>query len=154
VILKVSLFLHVIAAIFWIGGMLFLTLVVAPFLKTLELEKKREIYQVVGTKYRFWGWIALGIMLVTGPVNLYYFGVTPDMLFDPSFYTTPYGRRVVEKIGLVIIVLISSVLHDFWFGPGARSSQTYSKIAMILGRANLLIALAIVVLAVMIRTGG
>ncbi len=153
-ILKISLFLHVIAAIFWIGGMLFLTLVVAPFLKTLELEKKREIYQVVGTKYRFWGWIALVILVVTGPVNLYYLGVTPDMLFDASFYTTPYGRRVLEKIGLVVVVLVSSVLHDFWFGPGARSSQSYSRIAMILGRANLLIALAIVVLAVMMRTGG
>ncbi len=153
-VLKISLFLHVVAAIFWIGGMLFLTLVVAPFLKTLELEKKREIYQVVGTRYRFWGWIALAILLITGPVNLYYLGVTPDMLTNPSFYTTPYGRRVLEKIGLVVLVLVTSVLHDFWFGPGARSSQRYSRIAMILGRANLLIALVIVVLAVMIRTGG
>ncbi|MFZ3071642.1 MAG: DUF4149 domain-containing protein, partial [Thermodesulfobacteriota bacterium] len=76
-IFKVSLFLHVLAAIFWIGGMLFLSLVVAPFLKSLnDPVKKSEIYQFVGKRYRFFGWVAIVILLVTGPVNFYYIGVT------------------------------------------------------------------------------
>ncbi|MBI5599490.1 MAG: DUF4149 domain-containing protein [Deltaproteobacteria bacterium] len=153
--LKISLFLHIMAAIFWIGGMLFLTLVVAPFLRTFGDEsKRREIYQIVGKKYRFFGWIAILILLVTGPINLYYLGVTPAMLFDPSFHSTPYGRAVLLKISFVALIVITSLVHDFYLGPKARSGGGYSWIAMIFGRGNLIIALIIAALAVFIRTGG
>ncbi len=153
--LKVSLFLHVLAAIFWIGGMLFLTLVIAPFLRTLDdPRKKSEIYQIVGKKFRFWGWIAIAVLVVTGPINLYRLGVTPEVLMDPAFHSTPYGRAVLTKILFVALIVLSSALHDFWLGPKARNSRRFSRFAMILGRSNLFIALVIVALAVLIRVGG
>lgn len=154
-IFKVSLFLHVLAAIFWIGGMLFLSLVVAPFLKSLDdPAKKSEIYQVVGKRYRFLGWVAIVILLVTGPVNFYYIGVTPGMFFDVDFYGTPYGKTVALKLFFVGLIVVSSLVHDFWLGPKARGSAGYSRIAMIFGRGNLLLALIIVAFAVMLRAGG
>ena len=51
--LKIALFLHILSAIFWIGGMLFLVAVIAPYLKTLQDPKaKSQIFQVVGKQYR------------------------------------------------------------------------------------------------------
>ncbi|MBI5559883.1 MAG: DUF4149 domain-containing protein [Deltaproteobacteria bacterium] len=152
--LKVSLFLHIIAAIFWVGGMFFLTLVVAPFLRTMEEAKRREIYQIVGKKFRFWGWIAIVALVVTGPFNLYLLGVTPAMLVDPAFHSTAYGKAVLFKISFVALIVVTSAVHDFWVGPKARQSREYSWAAVILGRGNFLIALIIVVLAVFIRAGG
>jgi putative copper export protein len=155
--------LHVIAAIFWVGGMLFLSLVVVPFLKTIEDEKKRsQIYQVVGTKFRFWvgtkfrfwGWIAIAILLVTGPLNLYLIGIPPGVIFDPAFHGYGYGWTLMAKLGLVFIIVVSSLVHDFWLGPRARHSARYAKLAMYLGRSNLIIALIIVALAVFLRAGG
>ena len=152
---KVSLFLHIVAAMFWVGGMLFLTLVIAPFLVSLkDPQKKSEIYQVVGGSFRFFGWIAIIILLVTGPINLYYLGVTPSMLIDPAFHATAYGRTVMIKLALVCLIVISSLLHDFWIGPGARKSRKYSTVAKIVGRSNLLVALLIVLMAVFMRAGG
>lgn len=149
-----SLFLHIIAAVFWVGGMLFLTLVVAPFLKTIEDENKRsEIYQVVGTKFRFWGWIAIAVLLVTGPLNLYYMGIHPAAIFDASFRATDYGWTLTAKLAFVFLIVVSSLAHDFWFGPRARGSAGYSRLAMYMGRSNLIIAIVIVVLAVLLRTG-
>jgi putative copper export protein len=140
---------------FWVGGMLFLTLVIAPFLKSLnDPKKKSEIYQVVGKSFRFWGWVAIIIMLITGPLNLYYLGITPGMLFDPSFYSDPYGRAIGIKLFFVLLILASSLIHDFWLGPKARGSKKFSKIAMILGRSNLITAIIIVIFAVIVRTGG
>ncbi|MBI5233560.1 MAG: DUF4149 domain-containing protein [Deltaproteobacteria bacterium] len=153
--LQLSLFLHVIAAIFWIGGMLFLTLVIVPFLSLMKDSKERQaVYQQVGVRFRFWGWIAIAILLVTGPINLYYLGTPFSALIDPRFYSTAYGRAVSAKLGLVFIIVISSLVHDFWLGPNARVSPRFSMFARIAGRGNLLIALLIVIFAVFIRTGG
>ena len=122
-IFKVSLFLHVLAAIFWIGGMLFLSLVVAPFLKSLDdPAKKSEIYQVVGKRYRFLGWVAIVILLLTGPVNFYYIGVTPGMFLDAGFYGTPYGKTAALK--LLFVCLIASACPRF-FGP-ARGRRVFA----------------------------
>lgn len=155
-ILKIALLLHILSAIFWIGGMLFLVLVVAPYLKTIADPKaKSQIYQVVGKQYRFWGWVAIITLLITGPVMLYYlYGLPLTALFDPTFHATDFGKAVVGKVTLVTIIVITSLVHDFWLGPQARNSPGFSKTARFFGRMNLLIALLIVLFAVFIRAGG
>ncbi len=154
-LLKISLFFHVMAAILWIGGMLFLTLVIAPFLRSLNDRKQQSmLYQAVGTRYRFWGWVAIVTLLITGPVNLYMMGISPLLIFNPTFHGTDYGFALMMKLAFVFIIVASSLLHDFWIGPKARQSPKYSKIAKIAGRSNLIIAILIVIFAVFIRTGG
>lgn len=153
--LKFSLFLHIVAALFWIGGMLFLTLVVAPFLKTIQDVKERSrIYQIVGKGFRFWGWVAISIMVITGPLNLYLMGMPLSNLIDPSFHSTSYGKALDVKISFVVLIIMTSLLHDFIFGPKARNSPACSFIAKWLGRSNLFIALTIVLFAVFLRLGG
>lgn len=155
-LLKVALFLHIISAIFWIGGMLFLVAVIAPYLKTLTDPKdKSRIYQVVGTQYRKWGWVAIITLLVTGPVILYtLYGLPPSAIADPTLHSSPWGTTLVIKLALVVIIVISALVHDFWIGPQARNSPGFSKIARLFGRVNLLIALLIVIFAVLLRAGG
>jgi copper resistance protein D len=153
--LKLSLFLHIVAALFWIGGMLFLTLIIAPFLKTIQDVKERaRIYQSVGKGFRFWGWISISILVITGPLNLYLMGIRLSNLIDPSFYRNPYGRTLAIKISFVILIISTSLFHDFIFGPMAKNSPGYSRLAKWLGRSNLFIALAIVFFAVILRLGG
>ncbi len=155
-VIKLALFLHIISAIFWIGGMLFLTLVVAPFLKTMPDPKDRsKVYQFVGKKYRRFGWAAIIILLVTGPIILYgIYGISPGMYFSSSTLSTGFGHALIIKLALVALIVISSFTHDFFFGPKARNSSKYNLIAKIFGRGNLLVALFIVIFAVMLRAGG
>lgn len=155
-VLKLALFFHIISAIFWIGGMLFLVLVVAPYLKTISDPKaKSQIYQVVGKQYRFWGWVAIITLLVTGPlIFTYLYGLPITAIFDPGFHSSGFGKAVAYKLALVAIIVISSFVHDFWIGPKARNSPRHSSIARLFGRVNLLIALLVVIFAVLIRAGG
>ncbi len=144
------------SAIFWIGGMLFLVLVVAPFLQSLPDPKERsKIYQTVGKKYRLYGWVAIITLLCTGPIMLYtYYGVSPSEIFSARLHATPFGRTLEIKLTLVAIIVLSSLVHDFWLGPKARNSPKFSTIAKIFGRSNLIIALLIVIFAVLLRAGG
>lgn len=153
--LKLSLFLHIVAALFWVGGMLFLSLIVAPFLKTIQDAKERSrIYQIVGKNFRTFGWIAIAALIATGFLNLFFMGIPVGSLIDPSFHSTPYGKTLTTKISFVVLIIITSLLHDFIFGPKARSSSIYGIAAKWLGRSNLFIALIIVLLAVFLRLGG
>ncbi len=155
-LIKVALFLHVISAIFWVGGMLFITLVVAPFLRTMPDPRERsKVYQFVGKKYRLLGWIAIIILLVTGPILLHsFYGLSVTGAFSSPVHTTGIGMAVSIKLGLVLLLVISSLVHDFWLGPKARNSPKFSLIAKIFGRGNLFVALLIVIFAVIIRAGG
>lgn len=155
-LLKVALFLHIVSALFWVGGMLFLTLVLVPFLNAIQdPREKSRIYQIVGKRYRSLGWVAIITLLVTGPVVLYtLYGVSLQGLFDPAFHATHFGRTIAIKLTLVVIIVISSLVHDFFLGPMARNSPRFSFYAKVFGRSNLIIALLIVLFAVLIRVGG
>ena len=150
--LKLSLYLHIVAALFWIGGMLFLTMVIAPFLKTIQDAKERSrIYQVVGKRFRFWGWVAILMLITTGPLNLYLMGIPLSNLINPLFHSTPYGKVLAMKLSFVILIILTSLLHDFVLGPKAKNSHGYSNFAKWLGRSNLFIALIVVLFAVFLR---
>lgn len=155
-LLKLALFLHIVSAVFWVGGMLFLVAVIAPFLKTVtDPREKSRIFQVVGRQYRFWGWVAIITLLVTGPVILYLlYGIPINKAFSPEVHATGFGRALAVKLALVAIIVTSALVHDFWVGPRARNSPRHSKMARIFGRANLIIAVLIVLFAVLLRAGG
>jgi len=155
-LLKFALFLHITSAIFWVGGMLFISLILAPFLMSLPTPAERsKVYQVVGKKYRRYGWTAIIILLITGPIILYQlYGVWPHAIFTSSLHGTPLGRALSIKLTFVAILVISSLVHDFWLGPKARGSKNFTTIAKIFGRSNLVIAIIIVIFAVFLRAGG
>ena len=153
--LKLSLFLHVISAIFWIGGMLFLSLVIVPFLLALKDPQERSaVYRQIGPKYRTLAWIAIIILLITGPLNLYLLGINPSIIFTPDFLATGYGKALLIKLILVFILVVSSLLHDFWVGPKARTSRKFSCLRKDIRADNLVLAILIVLFAVFIRTAG
>ncbi|HEU4437873.1 MAG TPA: DUF4149 domain-containing protein, partial [Methylomirabilota bacterium] len=58
--------LHVLAAITWIGGMLFIALVLVPITRRLEDPALRtRLVHEIGLRFRAVGWIALGVLLAT-----------------------------------------------------------------------------------------
>ncbi len=130
--------LHVLAAITWIGGMLFITLVLVPVTRQIEDAALRtRLVQAVGLRFRRVGWMALAVLIATGLVNLYRH---PFLLGAPRFQW---------KLGLVALSLTLSAFHDFALGPraGAAGADPAARArASRVARANVLVVLAIVLL--------
>ncbi len=153
--LKLSVWIHLVVAMFWIGGMLFLTFIIGPFLKGVEsAEERSRIYQIVGTRFRFFGWISIILLLITGPLNFYFMGIRFKDILSAPFYNSGYGKALIIKLLLVAVIVLSSLMHDFVMGPLSRDSQRLSTISRYIGRANLIIALLIVLCGVFLRFGG
>ena len=151
----ISVWLHIVCAAFWIGGMLFLPLVLLPGIK--NNPERSQLLMVTGLKFRFYGYIVLSILLLTGILNMYFRGIN----FSWNFFTTShYGRLVIVKVILFLIILLVSLIHDLYVGRKAVSEVKESDrrklklIARWTGRILLLISLTMAYLGVVISRGG
>ncbi|HEY8515440.1 MAG TPA: CopD family protein [Candidatus Binatia bacterium] len=160
----VSVWLHLVAAVVWIGGMVFLAAVVVPALRTPELAPSRvALLHVAGVRFRRIGWIAIGTLLVTGVLNLTLRGYGVAQLGSAAFWQSRFGVVLLLKLLVVAVIVTLSVVHDFVVGPRAtrvlRANPTSPEAARIrrnaswLGRANLVLALIVLALAVMLVRG-
>lgn len=68
----ISVWLHIVGASFWIGGMLFMPLVLLPGIK--NNPERRQVLMITGLKFRFYGYIVVALLFITGITNMY-FGV-------------------------------------------------------------------------------
>lgn len=156
--------LHVLAALFWLGGMFFLGLVGAPVLRGVEPPALRQkIFHDLGLRFRASGWVAVGVLLVTGVLILHYRGLLHwrGALGAPAFWSTAFGRALALKLVAVTVMMGVSAVHDFVLGPAAGRAEPGTPRALVLrrraaglARGNALVGLVIVVAAVRLARGG
>lgn len=151
----ISVFFHILFAAFWIGSMLTLPLVLLPTIK--NHPDRIKILYASGLKLRFWGWIALGGLLVTGLLNIHFRGLN----FSWTLFTqNSYGILISYKILIFIAVLLLGAIHDFYIGGRAieemekAQDDKVKKVARYTGRLLLLLALAAAFLGVAASRGG
>lgn len=158
-----SVYLHITAAIVWIGGMFFLVLVLVPWLRKGDRALAGRVMKDAGQRFRTIGWACFAIVLATGTFNLYVRGVRFSSFVDPAWLASPFGKAVVTKLAIFAFVLLVSAFHDFWHGPRATiviqkdprspEAERLRKRASYLGRLNMLLALALLGLGVVIVRG-
>ncbi|MDT7879638.1 MAG: hypothetical protein RQ990_02135 [Candidatus Hydrothermia bacterium] len=133
----VSVFIHIICACIWLGGMFALIIFFIPLRKEnyfLDMVNK------VGNQFKFVGWIILPLLLLTGIFNSFYRG----------FYILTW-----LKILLFSIIVIISAIHDFYIGPKATKTKDKKliKYSRIIGRINFILAIIMVLLGIFIVRG-
>jgi len=143
--------LHLFAALLWLGGLLFLGAVGAPVLRTLEPGVRAQLFEALGVRFRAIGWVAIAVLVATGFAMVSRLGVFSA---PGAFWTTPFGRALLLKWSVVAMMLVISALHDFKYGPAARTSERARRLSAWLGRANGALALALVYLAVLVAHRG
>ena len=154
---------HVLAALLWLGGMFFLAVVGAPVLRAVEPpELRSELFRRLGEQFRRVGWIAIGVLLITGVLNLHFRGIlSRDTLGEAAFWVTPYGHALGWKLGAVTVMLVVQAVHDFHLGPAASRLQPGSaemlrmrRRAALLARASAVLGIVVVIAAVRLARGG
>ncbi len=137
---ELVLWLHVLLATFWVGGMIFLSLVIAPYIK--DKPFRNEAFQEVGRRFSLYGtMITLTLLLITGLGNAY------------LLHGGLSKRSILEKLGVFLLILIVSLVHDLWAGKKALYSEKHRHWARWLGLINLLLGFVAVWMGVRIRLG-
>ena len=152
---------HLIAASIWVGGSIFIGIVLAPLLKTISdsIEGRLSIMIRVGRKFNKIGIPSLIVLIATGIYNSVGFIVNPSLILSTS-----YGIVLLIKIILVILLIITFAVHVRLIRieveqkieskqlAGEFLQKLRSKIIM-LGRLTVILSLAILLMASLLHSG-
>ncbi|RMH18747.1 MAG: DUF4149 domain-containing protein [Gemmatimonadetes bacterium] len=158
-----SVTVHVLAAVVWLGGMLFFALVGAPVLRRVDDAALRaELFDRLGRAFRVVGWICIGLLVATGAFNLHARGWWGGAVWgSPAFWRSRAGVLLGAKLAAVGIMVVLAAVHDFWLGPRAGRAAPGSAEALRLrrtsawvARLNALMGVVLVYVAARLARGG
>jgi copper resistance protein D len=159
------LLIHVLAAIIWLGGMFFISLVLVPSVRKLEPPIKRtEILSATAKRFSLVSWTAILLLLITGVINSVNRGITIDLISSGKVFSSHFGMILTFKVFLVLIMILISAVHDFILGPkliklsepdrpspeSMESLGKKRKVVSWLARINAFIGIIVVACAVML----
>ena len=152
---------HLISASIWVGGSLFIGVVLAPLLKTISesVEERLRIMIRVGRKFNKIAVPSLGILIVTGLYNSQYILSKPETIFS-----TNYGIILTIKIILVAALIVTFAIHiriirfsvEKKIEAKEMSQESIQKLRskiISLGRIIVFISIAVLLMAAMLDAG-
>lgn len=153
--------IHLISTAVWVGGSLFIGVVLAPILKKMpiSLEERLQMMIKVGRRFNRIAIPSLIILIATGLYNSYFLLGKPELLF-----ATSYGSYLVIKIILVVALILCFIIHvrvirkeveDKIMSKQLSDKQVHKirKKIMILGEVMVIISVAILFFASLMDAG-
>jgi uncharacterized membrane protein len=162
---QLSVFIHIMSATVWVGGMFFVALVAVPALRRLPGPERGRLLGSLGRRFRLVGWITIALLLVSGIVNSVFRGVSWESLASGEILGSGFGQLLAIKLVLVTAMLLISVVHDFIVGPAsvraleaaelgtAGGAERLRRWASWLARVNAILALVVIGVAVVLVRG-
>ena len=147
----ISVWLHLVGVSFWIGGMLFLPVVLLPAIK--DHPDRRNLLMLTGLRFRFFGYLFLGLLLLTGISNMVLRGVDVSWTF---IFRSRYGHLVIIKIILLFTVIAVSLIHDVQARKRLSTDEEKRRFRILAqwsGRILLIISLVMAFIGVVLSRG-
>ncbi len=144
--------LHLLAAIIWVGGTFAMSIAVQPILRKFLKDSARfEIYREIGARFKIVMWGCWATLLLTGIFKLWEIRDTPSIFFGP------WGKILGVKLTLVALMVVLSLLHTYVWGPQMMAAKEPGEIKALAakmklwGTLNLFVLAAIVFCAAALR---
>jgi putative copper resistance protein D len=155
----ILVWIHLTAATFWVGGMLFLSLVAVPLLKKdPDPSSAQRGFINLARRFRTLVWVALSLLIVTGSMLL------PHQV-DFSESLGEWPPAVLIKLTLVLLLIGMSLAHEKLIAQKVRTLQRKPtaelavveklllRFSPVISRLTLVLGLAILLVAVfMVRS--
>ena len=155
-----SVWLHVLLACIWVGGMIYTAAVVIPFAVKQAPDERQRIIRGQARKFRMIGWTSVVLLVVTGLVNVTHYyprgsaGESFGMIFSPggNFWL----RRKLEVFVLMVALVL---LHDVLSmraakqSAGPRGAAPGNKLGSIAAAVATLLALIVLYCSVRLVRG-
>lgn len=153
--------IHLLSASIWVGGSIFLGVVISPSLKTMNLSIQERLQMMIklGRKFNKIAVPSLIILIITGLYNSQGILSKSELLLSTS-----YGQILLVKIALVIALIITYIIHVKIIDKKIEEqiiSKNFSEIQIqrlrkkiiILGEVTVVLSVIILFLAALLDSG-
>ena len=171
---QAAVFIHIASAIIWIGGTLFLALVLIPVLRRFAPTPGEtpaaptlppDLLGSMARRFRWISWVCIVLLVATG---LFILPTRYGIGFAEFFSRGGHFVATLQvKVALVAVVIWLSVIHDFVIGPytnrlievmqaGAEPPgflPVLRRCVVWIARINVLLMILIVIVAVTMTRG-
>jgi uncharacterized membrane protein len=148
------IWLHITAAVVWLGGKIFTSLTLNPVLRMKATPEQRlELLASLGKRFKYLSWGSLAVLIITGVINVSQRVSGLDELLGSRFGTTLFA-----KVLIVVIMITVSAGHSLFLTPRLRGKAPESdgdfkrtkKMVVLIARGNILLGVLVLLLAVML----
>jgi len=140
--------IHLIAAIAWIGGSIFMFVL---GITLLDKEKQQQVYPVIGPIFGYFELVSIAVLLLTGSVMIFDDGLFRMLATHEDNIIT---QALKKKLFIVAIIVIATIVH-FYIALRTNGKER-TKIQNIISRGSSLVIfflnLFVLHYAIMIRS--
>jgi putative copper resistance protein D len=153
--IRIINFLHLIAAVIWVGGAIFMNIVLAPSMEDINPGEQGKLMAGVAKRFTILSWLSVIILLITGASK------TPaGMMFDTA---SRFGMFLTIKHVTIILMILAGLTITFIAGPkmkknapkpGEMPSQEFMsarKLLSVLSVLNTILGILVVLFISMAR---
>ncbi len=124
-----NVWLHILAASIWVGGLIYTAAVAVPFALTHDVPERQRILRGLARRFRWIGWGSMAVLFVTGLGNLTlrlspikFSQILNGDVFNPQKVEQLIAIWLPWKLMLVIVMIGLMAFHDI---TSIRAAKRY-----------------------------
>ncbi|MEE9594094.1 MAG: DUF4149 domain-containing protein [Candidatus Hydrothermarchaeales archaeon] len=145
---------HILAAVLWLGGGAFFTFLVVPNLTGLQPPDAGKVSGAISKKFTPLVLLSAAVLAITGILRMYLTGsLNPGYLFSTSGVTLLL-KLLVYVVILVVAHLITTTAKTLEEGSSPEVAMAAQKRIALLSKTNIALMVIVILLASGSRYGG
>ena len=145
IIYIITLWLHYLATIMWIGGMAFNILVLRPSMAAIDQNQRTTLGTKVLKRFIIFAWLSITVLILTGiPIAF------SRVAFE-DFLSTTYGIVLLSKHFVTLIMIFIVAWVSFVLSTKLAPFAPKSNTILILVKTNLSLGILVLLLTAILR---
>jgi uncharacterized membrane protein len=146
--------LHITAAMVWLGGKIFTSLALNPVLRMKATPEQRlELLASLGKRFKYLSWGSLGVLIITGVIN-----VSQRVSGLEELLGSGFGVTLLAKVSIVAVMVALSAAHTIFLTPRLKEKahgneegfKRTKRMVVLIARGNIFLGILVLLLAVML----
>jgi uncharacterized membrane protein len=136
----ITLWLHYLATVMWIGGMAFNLLVLRPSMTIIDQNQRPILGATVLKRFIIFAWLSIVVLILTG-ISIAFSSVAFEDIFSTTYGIVLLSKHFITLIMILIVTWVSFVLSSKLtpYAPKPNTILTLVKTNLSLGILVLLL---------------
>jgi len=141
----ITLWLHYVATVMWIGGMAFNLLVLRPSMTVIDQNQRLILGTTVLKRFIIFAWLSIIVLILTG------ISIASSRIAFEDIFSTTYGIVLLSKHFVTLIMVLIVAWISFVLSAKLSSFAPKPETIVLLVKTNLSLGILVLLLTSVLR---